>query len=301
MRQGLSPGPAAAPSRHTPEREWWTGWCAKSGRRSASAGSEPSTGRSSEARPALADAYTIGKSSTSAESSGESSRSKKSSYVSSTTSAMRASERSTLLMTRTTGVSRPASCGARIAFAAADLPRRRPAGRRHRPSISPARPRHRNPHDRACHDVDRDLVARRAGVVDRRVLGEDRDAFLALEVHRVHDPFADITGLSLMLGEYSGLPEHRIDQGGFPVVNMSDDGDVAQVAALPYRHAATLDSVLARKDQFYGCGHRPPNASRARSARSEPADARISQPRPRDQRDGVATNCAGTSPTARGS
>jgi hypothetical protein len=28
------------------------------------------------------------------------------------------------------------------------------------------------------------------------------------------------------------------------VVNMRDDRDVAQVAALPYRHAATLDSVL---------------------------------------------------------
>src|SRR5207344_2073669 len=69
-------------------------------------------------------------------------------------------------------------------------------------------------------DVDRDLVARRAGVVDGRVLGEDGDAFLALEVHRVHDPFADITGLGLMLGEYSGLPEHGIDQGRLPVVNM---------------------------------------------------------------------------------
>ena len=61
-------------------------------------------------------------------------------------------------------------------------------------------------------DVDRDLVTRRGGVVDRRVLGEDRDAFLPLEVHRVHDSLADITALGLMLGEHSGLPEHGIDQ-----------------------------------------------------------------------------------------
>ena len=58
-----------------------------------------------------------------------------------------------------------------------------------------------------------------------------------------------------MLGEHSGLPEHGIDQSGLAVVNMRDDRDVAQVAALPDRHAATLDSVLDSKTNSMGSGH----------------------------------------------
>src|SRR4029079_19476947 len=74
---------------------------------------------------------------------------------------------------------------------------------------------------RRVDDVVRDLVTRRGGVVDRRILCEDRDAFLPLEVHRVHYSLADITALGLVLGEYSGLTEHGIDQRGLPVVTLS--------------------------------------------------------------------------------
>ena len=64
-----------------------------------------------------------------------------------------------------------------------------------------------------------------AGVVDRGVLREDRDALLALEVHRVHDAVIDV----LILTEGARLPEHGIDQGGLAVVDVSDDGDISKV------------------------------------------------------------------------
>jgi hypothetical protein len=66
-------------------------------------------------------------------------------------------------------------------------------------------------------------------VPHRRVLGEDRDALLALEVHRVHDPLADRVVLGLVLGEGAGLPEHRVDERRLAVVDVGDDRDVAQV------------------------------------------------------------------------
>jgi len=63
--------------------------------------------------------------------------------------------------------------------------------------------------------------------VHRRVLREDRDALLALEVTGVHRPLGDV----LVRAEGPGLPEHGVDQGGLPVVDVGDDRDVAQVGA----------------------------------------------------------------------
>ena len=71
-------------------------------------------------------------------------------------------------------------------------------------------------------DVDLD-----APVGDRGVLGEDGDAALALQVVRVHDQLADL----LVLAEHVGLLEQAIDQGGLAVVDVRDDGDVAEVGA----------------------------------------------------------------------
>ena len=71
-------------------------------------------------------------------------------------------------------------------------------------------------------DVQPDAV-----VVDRRLLGEDRDPFLALEVHRVEDAVDD----GLVRAERAGLAEHRVDQGGLAVVDVGDDRDVPEVAA----------------------------------------------------------------------
>ena len=72
------------------------------------------------------------------------------------------------------------------------------------------------------HDVEADV-----GVVDGRLLGQDRDALLALEVARVHDPVDD----GLIRPEGAGLAEHRVHERRLAVVDMGDDGDVAQVAA----------------------------------------------------------------------
>ena len=64
-------------------------------------------------------------------------------------------------------------------------------------------------------------------MIDGRLLGEDRDALLALEVARVHDPVHD----GLVGAEGAGLAQHRVHERGLAVVDVRDDGDVAQVGA----------------------------------------------------------------------
>ena len=71
-------------------------------------------------------------------------------------------------------------------------------------------------------DVQADVA-----VVDRRLLGEDRDPLLALEIARIHDPVDD----RLVRAERAGLAEHRVDERGLAVVDVGDDRDIAQVAA----------------------------------------------------------------------
>src|SRR6185437_5290167 len=57
------------------------------------------------------------------------------------------------------------------------------------------------------------------------VLGEDRDALLALEVHRVHHALSHV----LAGPESAGLPQHGVHQGGLAVVHVGDDRHVAYV------------------------------------------------------------------------
>ena len=73
------------------------------------------------------------------------------------------------------------------------------------------------------------------GVVHRGVLREDRDALLALEVAGVHDPLGDALGL--VRGEGAGLAQHRVDERGLAVVDVGNDGDVAEVGASGGGHA----------------------------------------------------------------
>ena len=73
-----------------------------------------------------------------------------------------------------------------------------------------------------------DDVDLRLAEADGRVLREDRDALLALEVHRVEHALGDL----LVLPKRARLPEHRVDQGGLAVVDVRDDRDVSQVGAL---------------------------------------------------------------------
>ena len=69
-------------------------------------------------------------------------------------------------------------------------------------------------------DVELDAV-----VTDRGVLREDRDALLALEIHRVHHAVVDV----LVLAERAGLPEHGVHQRGLAVIDVGDDRDVSEV------------------------------------------------------------------------
>src|SRR6478752_566246 len=95
-------------------------------------------------------------------------------------------------------------------------------------------------------DVDGDAVSeatvggRLARVVHRGVLREDGDALLALEVAGVHGSLVDV----LVLAERAGLPEHLVDEGGLAVVDVSDDGDVADVRTGLQRHEGHSLRVL---------------------------------------------------------
>ncbi len=70
-----------------------------------------------------------------------------------------------------------------------------------------------------------DDVELHALVAHRRVLGEDRDALLALEIHRVHHAVIDV----LVRAKRAGLPEHGVNQRGLAVVDVRDDRDVSEV------------------------------------------------------------------------
>jgi len=90
------------------------------------------------------------------------------------------------------------------------------------------------------HDVDLHVL-----VVDGRVLGHDGDALLALQVDRVHDPLGHV----LVGAEDARLPQHGVHEGRFAVIDVRDDGDVADVAA--FLHVLTLarnfsDAALRR-------------------------------------------------------
>ena len=66
-----------------------------------------------------------------------------------------------------------------------------------------------------------------AGVVpdQRRRLGEDGDAALALEIVRIECAF----GHALVLAERARLLQEAVDQRGFAMVDVGDNGDVAKL------------------------------------------------------------------------
>jgi hypothetical protein len=71
-------------------------------------------------------------------------------------------------------------------------------------------------------DVDREVP-----VWHGRVLGQDGDALFALEVGRVHHPVRNF----FVGPESPRLAEHGVDQGCFAMVDVGDDGYVADVSA----------------------------------------------------------------------
>ncbi|MNK68044.1 hypothetical protein D3C87_873950 [compost metagenome] len=72
-----------------------------------------------------------------------------------------------------------------------------------------------------------DDVDVRAFVFNGTVLGQNGNAAFFFQVVRVHDPF----GQRLVFAEGAGLAQQLVDQGGFTVVHVGDDGDVAQGAS----------------------------------------------------------------------
>ena len=75
---------------------------------------------------------------------------------------------------------------------------------------------------RRVHDVQLDPTPAHG-----RVLGEDGDALLALEVAGVHHAVSQL----LMRAEGTGLAQERVDQGGLTVVDVRHDGHVPDVVA----------------------------------------------------------------------
>jgi hypothetical protein len=71
---------------------------------------------------------------------------------------------------------------------------------------------------------DVDLVAR---VPDGSIFGKDGDATLTLQIVGVHDSFCHC----LVGAEDLGLLQHGIHEGGLAVIDVGDDGDVADVTA----------------------------------------------------------------------
>ena len=103
------------------------------------------------------------------------------------------------------------------------------------------------------HDVDL-----QAAVANGRVLREDRDALLALQVHGVHDADVHV----LVLAERPGLPEHGVHERGLAVVDVSHDGDVADVFAEGHEQAA-FD-----RESRCAAGRRRPSSVRGERRRS---------------------------------
>ena len=62
---------------------------------------------------------------------------------------------------------------------------------------------------------------------ERGILGENGDAALAFQVVRVHDALDEF----LVGAENAALAQHGVDQSGLAVVDVRDNGDIANVLA----------------------------------------------------------------------
>ena len=63
-------------------------------------------------------------------------------------------------------------------------------------------------------------------IIDRRVLGENGDAALPLQIIAVHDPLSHV----LVGGKSPRLVEQLIYQRSLAVVHVCNDGDIAECA-----------------------------------------------------------------------
>ena len=93
------------------------------------------------------------------------------------------------------------------------------------------------------HDVDLDAFVDHAGV-----FGLDGDTPLALLVHRVENALTH----ALDVAVHVGLLQDRVHKGRFPVVHMSDDGDVADVCSA-HGHLERLYSNATASEESKLC------------------------------------------------
>ena len=151
---------------------------------------------------------------------------------------MRASGRSTLLTTRITGscassalrsTKRVWGSGPSLASTSSSTP------------STIVSPRSTSPPKSAWPGVSM-MLSLTPAVADRGVLGQDRDALLALEVHRVHHALGDV----LVGAEGARLPQHGVDQRRLAVVDVGHDGDVADVLA-ELAHPAEASPLAVRR------------------------------------------------------
>ena len=87
-------------------------------------------------------------------------------------------------------------------------------------------------------DVERDAVRvtvlgrQRTGVFHGRVLGQDGDALLALQIVGVHHTIRHL----LALVEHVGLLEHRVYQRGLAVIDVCHDSHITNITANRHRN-----------------------------------------------------------------
>ena len=98
------------------------------------------------------------------------------------------------------------------------------------------------------HDVDL-----RVAVVHGRVLRQNRDAALALQVVGVHHAVGNL----LVRTEYAALLQHLVHQRGLAVVDVGDNGDVSQIISYNFQ---SKDSFLRSVSR--GTLRAPPSNSR---------------------------------------
>ena len=206
----------------------------KSGSRFSPSGFSPLAGSVVLAMPARPEAYSVGSpSACSAAFCASSSRSEATSssrsWLSETTSAIRASGRSVLLTTRITG-----RCAVKR------LAQHEP-GLRQRSLRCVDQQQHAVDHRQAAFDLATEVgVARGVDDVDHRhgavgvvtvhggVLRQDGDALFLLQVTGVHQAF---DGVVTAMGQSPRLAQHRVDQGRLAMVDVSHNGDIAKIRA----------------------------------------------------------------------
>ena len=86
-----------------------------------------------------------------------------------------------------------------------------------------------------------------------RVLGQDRDALLALEVHRVHHAVGHV----LVLAKGAGLPQHRVHERGLAVIHVGHDRHVAEVFSAGHGGAGNVSGARGDRAKLVSLAFSP--------------------------------------------